>query len=143
MKVGLLTALLLSAALAGCTAGTANPHLLAPKLVIHPQEDGNVTLYVHSAFGERVYDELSLAVENVTVATRADAFSLETSVASPGFFVEVAAVRDDEWYHLRARIDVDVEEPRIRVVALDEKGMWQEPQTFALPYERIIERVVA
>lgn len=139
--MGALSALVLCALLAGCTAGTANPHLLAPKLVVHPLPDGNVTVYVHSAFGERPYDRLDLLLENATVATRTDAFSLETKVASSGFFAEVNAQAEQETYLLRARIDIDPLEKRVRVVVLDDKGVWGEPQTYALPYERIIERV--
>lgn len=144
MKVGVLVALLLAAiALAGCNASTANPHLLAPKLVVHTHEDGNVTLYVHSAFREVAYDRIALSVENVTVATRQDAFSLETKVASPGFFIEVTTTYDDETYHLRARLDVDAEDNRVRVVAVDDRQGWSTPDTYVLPYERIIERVSA
>lgn len=142
MKVGVLVALLVSAgALAGCSAATTNPHLLAPKLVVHAHDDGNVTLYVHGAFREVAYDRIALSVENVTVATRQDAFSLETKVASAGFFIDVTTTLDSETYHLRARLDVDTDDKRLRVVALDERQAWSAADTFVLPYERIIERV--
>lgn len=143
MKVGVSIALLLaSIGFAGCTASEANPHLLAPKLVVHPQDDGNVTLYVHSAFGDQMYSHMALGVDNVTIATRADAFSIETRVLSEGFFVEVTTTTDTELYHLRARIDLDVGEKRVRVVPLSETDIWAEPHVYSLPYERLIERVV-
>lgn len=132
---------MLTALAAGCTAGTTNPHLLAPKLVIFPQQDGNVTLYVHAAFGERMYESMELAVDNSTIATRADAFSLETKVASDAFFVEVTTRSIDETYHLQARVDVDRPTARVRFVPQQETGEWGAPDTYSLPYERIIERV--
>ena len=137
-----MAALAFSAALAGCSASEANPHLLSPKLLIHAQEDGNVTLYVRSAFGERQYDRLELGLDNVTVATRVDAFSLETKVAADGFFLEIAAHAGSETYRLRARVDVDGDDRRVRIVALDPEGSWQGEDTYSLPYERILERVV-
>lgn len=144
VRAGALVTLLVAAVgLAGCSASEANPHLAAPKLLVHQLEDGNVTLYVHAAFDERTYDRISLALENVTVATRTDAFSLETKVASPGFFVEVTAELGEERYHLRARMDVLPENERILVATLGEDDTWTDADQFVLPYTRIMERVTA
>lgn len=136
-----MLAVIAAAAAGGCTAGDANPHLLSPKLVVRAEEDGGVTLYVHSAFGDRVYDRITVLVDNATVATRVEAFSLETTVAQPGFFVEVAAALEDERYRLQARLDVDAEGGRALLVTLDEQGEWGDVESYGLPYERIVERV--
>lgn len=141
VKVGLVLAVLAAAAAGGCTAGDANPHLLSPKLVVRAEDDGGVTIYVHSAFGDRVYDRITLSVDNATVATRVDAFSLETSVAKAGFFVVVAAALEEERYRLQARLDVDAESGRAVLVVVDDEGDWGEAETYGLPYERVVERV--
>lgn len=141
MPVALAWWVLAASVLAGCNAGNANPHLLAPKLLVQPHRDGNVTLFVHGAFGERLYESLDLSVENVSVLERTDAFSLETKVGAPGFFVEVVTEVDGERYWLRARLDVDHGADRVRVVPLGNSGGWGESESYALPYERIIERV--
>lgn len=140
-EAGVAATMLVAVLMAGCSAGTANPHLLAPKLVVFPLKDGNVTLFVHAAFGERMYESLTLAVDNSTIATREEAFSLETTVASAGFFVEVTTRSTDETYHLRARVDVDHGNERVRIVLLEDAGVWGPADTYSLPYERIIERV--
>lgn len=142
VKVGATLALVVAALSAGC-AEEANPHLLAPKLVIHALEDGNVTLYVHGAFQDRLYDRLALSIDNETVESREGSFSLERRVAATGFFAEVAAWTGAQEYRARVRVDVDPPEARARVAALDGDGLWSDPETFALPYGRVLERVTA
>ena len=143
MKVAFLAAtLLLGAALAGCTAGDpANPNFLAPKVLLQPRPDGNVTIYVHSAFGEHDYDWMDLRVDNVSVANRTHAFSMEEDVASTGFFLTVRAGAGGEVYELTGRVDVDPSRQKARVSFLDKEGRWDDPRSFNLPLERILDRV--
>ena len=62
-------AMFVAALVSGCAGGTpGNPNLLAPKLVVQPRPDGNVTLFVHGAFREQSYDWLKLSVDNLSVA---------------------------------------------------------------------------
>lgn len=140
MKLAAVLAIVATAAAAGCTAGDANPHLLAPKVIVQPIGPGNMTLFVRSAFGDQLYDELAVRIDNVTVAERTEAFSIEATVPGDGFFLEVHAALDAQTYELRGRIDVLPDGERAVFVALDPEGRWQTPATFTLPYERIIER---
>lgn len=141
MKAGWLIPLLVAASFAGCTAGEApNPHLLSPKVVLQARPDGNLTVYVHSAFGERAYDWLSLRVDNVTVANRTDAFSLEETVPGDSHFLEVTTGTSTQVYVMRARVDVEPDGERAQVSFLDDEGAWSDAKPFTLPFEHILER---
>lgn len=142
MKVGLVLALLLSGGVAGCLVGGGgggNPNLLAPKLVVQPRLDGNVTVFVHGAFREQTYDRLAVAVDNETLSDRTDVFSAEERVPRSGFFLVVSAHAGDQLYESRARIDVDAADERVRVSVLDGRD-WSEPRSYGWPYEHILDR---
>ena len=142
MKVASLAAILLGGLLAGCLSGggAGNPNLLAPKVLLRPDSDGNVTVYVHSAFGEHDYDWLSLLVDNVTLANRTGAFSLEERVPSEGFFLTVRAGASGAVFEVQGRVDVDPTRQRARVAFVDLSGEWDDPRTYNLPLERILDR---
>src|SRR5688572_30547338 len=92
VKAGGLVALLV--ALAGCAGpdgGSANPNLLAPKVVVGARPDGNVTVFVHGAFREQLYEWVLVRVDNATLSNLSWAFSSEERVDRPGFFLEVEA----------------------------------------------------
>jgi len=132
--------LLLAAVLSGCAGGdstTTNPNLLAPKLQLAARPDGNATVYVHSAFGEHVYDWIELKVDNRTVANRTSAFSLEERVNSTGFFLDVSGAAQGQTYAYRARVDVVAD--KLRVSALGSDGAWADPKTFTLPFAQILD----
>src|SRR5438067_2368200 len=116
MRLALL-AVVLAALASGCVTGGAggpgNPNLAAPKLVVQPRQDGNVTLFVHGAFRDGLYDWINMTVDNATLANRTNVFSLEDAVASPGFFVEVHAAANRQIYLARARIDVNLTSERL------------------------------
>ena len=141
MKAGWVLACILAVAASGCTAGEpANPHLAAPKLVIAPREDGNATVFIHSAFGERVYEWIELKVDNVSVGNRTSSFSME-EVAPRAAFIEARAVYADALYEYRARIDVFPVDERASVTLVEADGDWaREPESFELPYEAFLER---
>lgn len=142
MKAGLFVALLAAAAAAGCAdGGSPNPSLAAPKLVLQARADGSVTIFIHSTFGERLYEWISLASDNATINNRTQVFSLEESVDQPGFFAEATAGTQRETYTLRARFDVDAAEEQVLVSFHDDKGEWsKEPEAFGLPFERVLNR---
>lgn len=128
------------ALLGGCTAGEpVNPNLSAPELLIQPRPDGNVTLYVHGAFGERSYDWIELQVDNLTIANHTDVFSLEERVQTHGFFATVRAGVNDQIYETRVRFDL-VEDERALVAFLDQKGEWVDARPYGLPFGTILER---
>ena len=140
VKVGLLLALLV--ALAGCVGtqgGSPNPNLLAPKVVVGARPDGNVTIFVHGAFRENLYQWLEVRVDNATLSNRSWVFSSEERVDRPGFFLEVEAGTGDALYRSRARVDLDALEDRARVTFLEEAG-WDDPRAFSLPFEHIVDR---
>lgn len=142
MKVGVLTAILLAGGLAGCAGqdgGGANPNLLAPKVVVQARPDGNVTVFVHGAFREQLYEWVLVRVDNATLSNRTWAFSSEERVDRTGFFLEVEAGTVDALYRSRARIDVDPDQDRVRVSFLDVEG-WQNPRQYGLPFEHIVDR---
>ena len=143
MKVVSLASVVLGSVLAGCTLGgtSGNPNLLAPKVILQAWPDGNLTVYVHSAFGEHDYDWLALAVDNQTVANRTGVYSMEERVPATGFFLTVRAGAADQVYELQARVDVDRTQERARVAFLDARGEWDDPRSFNLPVERILDRV--
>lgn len=134
--------LLVGAALAsGCTAGEGtNPNLAAPKLVLQPRSDGSVIVFVHSAFGERVYDWIALRADNETIDNRTSAFSLEEIVNRSGFYLDATAGTQTQMYTLRARIDVDIAEERALVAFHHDDGEWDDAQSFGLPFERPMSR---
>lgn len=133
--------LLATAPLAGCAGGEpANPNLAAPKLVLQARPDGSVALFIHGAFSERLYDWISLAVDNVTIANRTLAFSLEETLPAAGFYFEASAGTPRETYTLRGRVDLDAEDERVSVSFRDPLGEWSDAQTFGLPFERLLSR---
>lgn len=134
---------LLGAALSGCAGGsdTGNPNLVAPKVVLALRADGNLTLYLHSAFGEHRYDWLEVRVDNATIANRTSAFSLEESTNATGFFLDVAAEAQGQLYQYRARVDLARAgaTENLRVATVDDEGTWSEPRSFGLPYQQILD----
>lgn len=143
MKVASLAPLVLGAVLAGCTLGgdSANPNLLAPKILLDAPRDGNATVYVHSAFGEHDYEWLTLQADNVTLANRTGAFSLEERVPSGGFYLSVRVGASGQVYEMRGRVDLDPARQKVHVAFHDGAGAWDEPRTFSLPFERLLDRV--
>lgn len=140
MKSGCLAALLMASALAGCAGEAANPSLTAPKVVVQDKPDGNVTIFVHSAFGERVYDWISVSVDNRTLENRTLVFSWEGSIPQRAFFMDVRAGAQGQLYDLRATVALDVVQERATVAFLEPDGDWTEPREFGLPFERILDR---
>lgn len=139
VKVGALVAIAIT--LSGCFAGNGgNPNLGAPKLVVQPRTDGNVTVFVHGAFREQLYDWISLSVDNESAENRTQAFSLERVVESDGFFVDARALLNDQLYEAKARLDVNWTAERLLVATLDLDGEWREPRSFSLPYEHVLDR---
>lgn len=140
MKARWIVAVLVGAAIAGCAGGEpANPNLAAPKLVIAQRDDGNATIFVHSAFGERVYEWIAVSVDNETLTNESSTFAVEEVVA-PGFYVEATAEFADAVYQLRARVDVFRVEERASVALVDADGDWpKDAESFDLPYERLLE----
>jgi hypothetical protein len=141
VKASVVLAVGLLAGVAGCASTTTgqNPNLLAPKLVVQPRPDGNVTLYVHGAFRDQTYEWLSLAVDNRTPTNRTQAFSIEENVAGPGFFVSATAEAGGELYQTQARIDVNATSERVHVAFLDPDG-WTEPKAYSYPFEHVLDR---
>jgi hypothetical protein len=133
-----LIALLMVAALAGCLSREpANP----PKVVVDRLGEGPVTIFVHSAFGDRRYDSIVLRIDNETVASRTNAFSLEFEVDRPNFFLDVSAESGTSSFTLVATFAPSVDRPdRLDVSLRDKTEEWSEPRAYSLPYERILER---
>lgn len=144
MNAGWLVAGLVCILMAGCTSegGTTNPNLLAPKLVLDQREEGNVTVFVHSAFGERAYDWIRVSVDNRTLVNRTEAFSIEEDLGAAGIHLTIEAGVADQRYALQVRIDEANADGKLRVSVLDiADDEWADPRTTGLPYERILERV--
>jgi len=139
-----LPLLVAAAALSGCAAGqpaSPNPNLAAPKLVVAARADGNFTVFMHAAFGDRAYDWLTLSLDNASVANRTSAYSLEQAVNGTGFFLDVGASSQGQLYQYRARIDVipGASGDRLKASVLDDEGRWSEPRTFNMPFEQILD----
>lgn len=139
--------LLLAAALSGCTGESAgpSPNFVAPKLVLAARDDGNLTLFVHAAIGERAYDWLSLSVDNASVVNRTSAYSLEESVNGTSVFVTVSAMSGDQLYAWRGHVEV-LPVPgaeRARIARLDDEDVWSEPRLYSLPFEQILDHARA
>jgi len=140
MRVGWIAMVVAAVAWAGCAGGEpANPNLAAPKLVIAHRADGNATVFLHSAFGERVYDWIHLEIDNATLVNETSTFAVE-EIVGPGFYVEASAQFGEALYELRARVDVFRVEERASVALVDADGEWaKEAESFDLPYERLLE----
>lgn len=130
-----------AAALAGCAGGEpANPNLAAPKLVMQTLTGGEAVIFVHAAFGERMYDWIVLLIDNETLTNRTAAFSLEETVPTGSFFFEAEAGTPRERYALRGHAMVDPVDERVRVAFVNEDGAWSDAQNFGLPFERVMTR---
>lgn len=138
MRRGWALSLLGAALLAGCASG--NPNTLAPKLVVDAREAGGLTVFVHSAFGERAYDRLQVRLDNATTLGRVDAFSLEEPLDRSGFYLEVEATLETETYEVRGRVDLLPDGESVSVAFVDGEGRWADAREFSLPFERILER---
>lgn len=139
MKASWMLVLVASAAVSGCAGDDpANPNLAAPKIVVAPRPDGNASVFIHSAFGERQYDWIQLRVDNATIANNTAVFSIE-QIVGPGVDVDAAAGAGDAVYVFRARIDVHPVEERASVAFLTHEGEWLEAESFGLPFERLLE----
>ena len=140
VKVGRFLVLLV--ALAGCAGpdgGSANPNLLAPKVVVGARPDGNVTVFVHGAFREQLYEWVLVRVDNATLSNRTWVFSSEERVDRTGFFLEVEAGTADALYRSRLRVDLNATDDRVRVSYLTGEG-WDDPRQYGVPFEHIVDR---
>lgn len=140
MRATWVLGILAAATVAGCAGGdAANPNLGAPKLHIAARPDGNLTLFVHGAFGDRLYEWIHVRIDNETLVNRSASFSVEESRA-PGFYVDASAELSDEVYVLRARIDHEPAPERLAVSLVGIDGEWAQAERFGLPFERLLER---
>lgn len=141
MRVGWVMTLLVASLSAGCTTGEpTNPNLAAPKVVVALDPDNVPTVYVHSAFGERMYEWIEVRVDNETIGNRSNVFSWESSVASHSFFLEVFAESGTQLYEVRALIEIQPTDQQAEISFLQGSSRWSEPRSFGLPFERIMER---
>lgn len=142
VSVRVLALLVVAGGLAGCATGDGtggNPNLLAPKVVVHPRPDGNVTVFVHGAFREQLYDFVAIRIDNASVTNRTWVLSAEVDAPTNGFFLEVEAGAGETFYRSQARVDINWTAERARVAFLTAQG-WDEPRAFALPFEHIVDR---
>lgn len=139
-----LTALIVAAALAGCTrAEPVNPNLLAPKMVLNVDDAAQPVIFVHSAFGERVYDRIEVAINNSTLRTVEERYSLEQNLDLTNSFLEVRASHGESEYAFRGDVSLEDDGERLQVVELRPNGEWSEPRSYNLPYATILDRVEA
>lgn len=134
---------LVAAGFSGCAGGEIsgqNPNQLAPKFMLQQRPDGNVTVFVHGAFRDLLYEWIAIRVNNATVVNRTWSFSTEQRVDATGFFLEVEAEAEDVLYRARARIDVNETDERVRVSVLDEEAGWDDPRPYGLPFTHVLDR---
>lgn len=133
--------LFVAASLGGCAGGGGgeNPNFLAPKLVVQIRQDGDLSVFVHGAFREQVYDWIRVAVDNVTVSNRSNSFSSEEQVNSSGFFVDVEAHAGSQIYVTQARVDADPADDRLLVSFVEADG-WSEVRSYKFPFEHVVDR---
>lgn len=135
-----LLALLVASLAAGCTTGEpTNPNVAAPKVVLALDPANAPTVYVHSAFGDRMYEWIEVRVDNVTVANRTNVFSWEATIPSEGFFLEVYAEAGPQVYEAQMRIDLEAATKQAQIASL-QNGKWSDPRDYGLPFERILDR---
>lgn len=136
MKASWVALLLAGVALAGCN--DANPSLAAPKLVLAPREDGKVEVFIHAAFGERLYERLRFRVDNMTVADEIGVFSVERTLDNTSFYFEAIAETARETYQLRGRASLQPEDDQFRIAFHAQDDGWTDPQDFGTPFERVM-----
>ena len=136
---GLLALVVVLAGCAGPDGGSANPNLLAPKVVVGARPDGNVTVFVHGAFREQLYEWVLVRVDNATLSNLTWVFSSEARVDRPGFFLEVEAGTAEALYRSRLRVDLNATDDRVRVAFHTEAG-WGDPRQYGVPFEHIVDR---
>lgn len=136
---GLVVLAALAGALSGCTQAPAtNPNLLAPKLVIDYTVDGRTELYMHSAFGERAYDNLTVTLDNVTLARRTFGFSLDVTTERTAFFLSAYARAGASRFSWQGQVVLSPVNDTLAVVPWAEDGPLGE-RTGGLPYEILLE----
>lgn len=143
MRLASLALLMAVPLLAGCATDgePANPNLLAPKVVVDALPDGSLTIFVHSAFGERRYDRLEILVDNASESVRTASFSIEHRVNRTPAFLEVRAASGEETFRFQGLVALPpVRDERIEVAFVSEEGEWSEAREYGLPFERILER---
>ncbi len=140
---GLALLLALVAPLSGCTGNgePTNPNLLVPKLVFDLLPSGEALVYLHSAFGDRRYDSMSIELDNVTVAQATNAYSLEHRFPPGSFHLRALASSGNATFRIEALFnDVTPGDVKIIVALADESGTWSDARTYGLPMERILHR---
>ncbi|HVL47451.1 MAG TPA: hypothetical protein VM889_02740 [Candidatus Thermoplasmatota archaeon] len=145
MRRGRITWLLLVATvapLAGCAeAPVTNPNLHAPKLVLDRTVDNMTELYIHSAFGERAYDQITIALDNETLGQRSFGYSLDLTTPATRFFLTATVRSGESRFAWNGMVDLDVDRDRVSIAPwLEKKNVTEEPRTFALPFEMILDK---
>ena len=133
--------LLVASPWTGCLSGDpANPNIAVHKMLVSERDDGNFTVYVHSQFGEHMYDWIDVRIDNVSVANRSEVFAWEGTIPANGVFVEIVANSGESLYATAVRIDFDPLDDRVLVAVLDPKDGWSNARDYGLPYGRILQR---
>ncbi len=136
-----VAAILLAVASGGCLrVAPVNPNLLAPKVVFDADRDGKAQVYVHSAFGDRRYDEIAVEVNNATRRVVEGAYSVEERLGVADAFVRVSARYAENSFGFGSRITLDEDGERVMVSVAAAGGTWEPPRSFNVPFERILER---
>lgn len=137
MKAGWLAVLVAAVALAGCT-DNANPGLAAPKLVLAPRQDGGIEIFIHAAFGERLYDRLTLVIDNESLASDAEVFSVERTLSKTSFYFDATAQTPRETYGVRGQAALQPQEDQFEIAFHADDGTWTDPEDYNAPFERVM-----
>lgn len=137
MKAGWLAVVVAAAALGGCT-DNANPGLAAPKLVLAPRQDGGIEIFIHAAFGERLYERLTLAIDNESLANDVDVFSVERTLPKTTFYFDATAQTARETYGVRGHATLEPQGEQFEVALHADDGTWTDPEDYNAPFERVM-----
>jgi hypothetical protein len=91
--------------------------------VIVDYANNNTTVYVHSAFGDHRYSNITIYVENETMAWRnitsdVEVYMLSMKIpasVSTAFFLNVSAYDGDKGYEYNCSILIDIEEEMLEI----------------------------
>lgn len=138
----ILGVLLTVSALAGCSrALDENPHLLAPKLLVsRVPATSEIEIYVHSAVGERQYDQLTLRVDNGTVQARNGTYGIIHRIPVGKAYLTVEATSGDNRYILDALLVPAPTGANLEVVTF-QAGKEVDRRTVDLPWDKLLEKV--
>lgn len=135
--LGVAVVVVVAALSAGCVGGAEQAPLYGnPKILLDRTVDNLTRVYVHSAFGERAYGEISVRIDNATVASAEDTYALVHKTNLTSFALEVEARSPAANYTTVVLVRMLAEDAE---VAIAEDEGFDAFREVALPWQKVVD----